>query len=132
MKDLYLAICRRGEKEELALPGSESRAEMDLKNKKNPISFPSYHIRLSNSALCKAVSGAGTCTWWINQQIKKKKCAGTVGRFLPVRLGKVWANAVRSRRSRFLHRRNGIKRKNRRFCDFTPKKAQLIQTDPSF
>lgn len=30
--------------------------------------FPSYHIQLSNSILCKAFSGTGMCVWWINQQ----------------------------------------------------------------
>lgn len=67
--DLHLAIWR-WKKEELALPSSESKAEMEFFY---PISFSSYHIRLSNTILCKAVSGTRMCTWWINQQISKKK-----------------------------------------------------------
>lgn len=32
-----------------------------------PISFSSYHVQLSNTILCKAVSGSRMCTWRINQ-----------------------------------------------------------------
>lgn len=77
--DLHLAIWR-WKKEELALPSSESRAQMEFFY---PISFSSYHIRLSNTILCKAVSGTRMCTWWINQQ-KKKKNAGIVSCYIQV------------------------------------------------
>ena len=52
-----------------------------------PISFSSYHIRLSNTILCKAVSGTRMCTWWINQQILRKggkKTAGIVSCYIQV------------------------------------------------
>lgn len=76
--DLHLAIWRWGgakKKEELALPSSESRTEMEFFFFFLILfPFPSYHIQLSNSILCKAVSGTGMCAWWINlADLKKKK-----------------------------------------------------------
>lgn len=54
--------------------------------------FPSYHIQLSNSILCKAFSGTGMCVWWINQQTLKKtavtvSCSVQVG--LSARCGRL-------------------------------------------
>lgn len=70
-------------KEELALPSSESRTEMEFFFFLILFPFPSYHIQLSNTILCKAFSGTGMCTWWINQQTLKNTAA-TVSCYMQV------------------------------------------------
>lgn len=81
--DLHLAIWRWEKKEELALPSSESRTEMEFFFFLILFPFPSYHIQLSNTILCKAFSGTGMCTWWINQQTLKNTAA-TVSCYMQV------------------------------------------------
>lgn len=101
----------RMKKEELALPSSESRVEMEffLSYFLFPISHPAVKYRIMQSLF-------RMCTWWIDQQFFLS-CWDCKLLYTGLTLSKVWAISLLSQRSCFLHHRMKLNKARGRTAD---------------